>query len=152
VRRLAKALFWTIAALLLTAQFMQPWPSHEREQGDRTVWDDPAVTPEVKAILARSCADCHSDKTRWPWYARVAPVSWLVVQDVEHGRRKLNLSDWPLQSQNETEEIGDAVASKNMPPWRYVLLHPQSRLSNQDRVNVDRWVDEHFKSSEISSK
>src|SRR5438874_1058331 len=49
---------------------------------------------EVTAVLRRSCYDCHSNETRWPWYAYVAPVSWLVADDVKDGRAKLNFSSW----------------------------------------------------------
>ncbi len=50
---------------------------------------------DVHAILERACYDCHSNRTRWPWYSSVAPVSWLVARDVRRGRKELNFTDWP---------------------------------------------------------
>lgn len=113
----------------------------------RSVWDDTSVTPEVKAILLRSCADCHSDQTRLPWYGHVAPASWLISRDIDRGRQKLDLSNWPIHSQNEAEEIGDAVASKKMPPWNYLLLHKQARLSPKELNAIDSWVSNQNSSS-----
>jgi len=52
------------------------------------------VDPQVAGILDRACADCHSNKTRWPWYSHVAPVSWFVIDHVNHGRSHLNFSEW----------------------------------------------------------
>ncbi len=49
-----------------------------------------AAPPEVARILDAACYDCHSDRTRWPWYSRVAPVSWIAAHHVAAGRRRLN--------------------------------------------------------------
>lgn len=111
-----------------------PQPAH------RSIWEDPKVAPEVKAILRRSCADCHSDQTRLPWYGHVAPVSWMLARDIERGRQKLDLSNWPVHPENEAEEIGDAVASGKMPPWDYLLLHTGARLSSRERSLLDFWM------------
>ena len=64
---------------------------------DRTsppVTADIAAPANVRAVLKRACYDCHSNETTWPWYSRVAPVSWLVARDVREGRKELNFSDW----------------------------------------------------------
>ena len=52
------------------------------------------VDPELQAVFRRSCFDCHSNETRWPWYAHVAPISWLIARDVHKARRRLNFSHW----------------------------------------------------------
>ena len=140
--RIAKCFLVGCAAFLLTAQLVRPLPKPEARPEHRPIWDDRNVTPEVKAILRRSCADCHSDQTRWPWYSHVAPISWMVAGDVRQGRQKLDFSDWPRNSQDEKQEIGDAVASREMPPRKYLFLHPSSRLSPQDIAILDGWINE----------
>ena len=60
------------------------------------------VDPEVSPILERACRNCHSHQTRWPWYSNVAPVSWFVIDNVNFGRRKMNLSNWDQYDQEET--------------------------------------------------
>jgi mono/diheme cytochrome c family protein len=90
-------------------------------------WDSPAT--RATAVIA--CFDCHSNETVWPWYSNIAPISWLLQHDVDEGRKKLNFSNW-------TEGQGLAapllVESDKMPPLRYVLAHPEARLSDADKA------------------
>ncbi|MGD9546032.1 MAG: heme-binding domain-containing protein [Candidatus Krumholzibacteriia bacterium] len=90
--------------------------------------------PEVRAVLARSCFDCHSHETKWPWYSYVAPVSYLVVHDVKEGREHLNFSDWK-GGPKVAGEILDEVATGEMPLGIYLPLHPEARLTGAD-LNV----------------
>jgi hypothetical protein len=88
------------------------------------------------AILRRACFDCHSNETVWPWYAYVAPVSWLVASDVEEGREELNFSQWDAynadRQAHKIKECGEEVAEGEMPLWFYVPAHPEARLSQAD--------------------
>jgi Haem-binding domain len=104
----------------------------------------PAMAPpEVHTILQRSCYDCHSNETRWPWYSRIAPGSFLISRDVTEGRRELNLSTWsqydPRRKARKLREIGEQVEKGKMPQWYYVLLHPDARLSAADRQLLLEW-------------
>lgn len=93
-------------------------------------WDSPAT----RALAKRACFDCHSNETTWPWYSRVAPMSWLVQYDVEKGRSELNFSDW----QNGTREgerpgkIREEVSEGEMPPLAYRLPHREARLTDAE--------------------
>ena len=108
------------------------------------VEQDIRVPPAVRAILERSCYDCHSHRTRWPWYSRIAPVSWLVARDVREGRRHLNFSTWNRLSDEQARkaraEIAEEAGEGGMPPWFYLPLHPDARLSAEDRAVLARWV------------
>jgi cytochrome c551/c552 len=122
---------------------------------DRT---NPPVTEEVdapevaKAILQRSCYDCHSNATRWPWYSYVAPASWLVASDVGEARHHLNFSEWDRYSdEDRRDKLGDIreeVESGDMPLWYYLLMHPNARLSPDDRSTLMNWVRDRRKSEE----
>ena len=96
--------------------------------------------PEVQALLRRACYDCHSHETVWPWYAWVAPVSWLVAHDVNHAREELDFSRFesyaPKKQRKKLEEAAEEVDEGHMPLWYYVLLHPEARLSEAER----RWL------------
>lgn len=81
---------------------------------------------------ARACFDCHSNETRWPWYAHVAPISWLVQHDVDEGRRMVNFSEWHVP-QEEAAESADTVIDGTMPPPAYTWLHPSARLTPDER-------------------
>ncbi len=80
---------------------------------------------ETRALAVRACFDCHSNETTWPWYAHVAPVSWLLQRDVEEGRRALNFSEWD-QPRQEAEDLAETVATGEMPPWLYRVTHPEA--------------------------
>jgi len=96
-----------------------------------------AAPPEVQAILDRSCMDCHSHATRWPWYAWAAPVSWLVVYDVHHGRDHVNFSRWSSysakQQRHKLDEMVEMVEDGEMPLTPYLWLHREAELSQADR-------------------
>lgn len=91
---------------------------------------------EVSEIVDRACADCHSNRTVWPWYSSVAPVSWVIAGHVKEGRARLNLSEWnrygPEMSAIRQREMCEAVRSGDMPLWQHRLAHPESRLTEKD--------------------
>jgi hypothetical protein len=92
-------------------------------------------SPDVRTLAARACFDCHSNETRWPWYSNVAPASWLVQRDVDRGRARLNYSEWN-RPQSEADDSAEAVAKGEMPPWFYLPLHPDARLSPGERARL----------------
>lgn len=93
------------------------------------VWD----TVATRTVAVRTCFDCHSNETAWPWYADIAPVSWRMQRHVDEGRETLNLSEWGSGGQ-EVDEIAEVVADGAMPPWDYLPLHPEARLSDEERA------------------
>jgi Haem-binding domain len=108
------------------------------------VESDIAAPDEVKKILRRSCYDCHSNETRWPWYARVAPVSWLIASDVSEGRREVNFSVWRqftgARRVRKFKEIVEQVEGNKMPQWYYVLFHPDAKLEARDKEILLNWA------------
>jgi hypothetical protein len=101
--------------------------------------------PEIASRLRAACYDCHSHETRWPWYSRVAPVSWLVAADVKDGREELNFSEWPQdqpeRAARKLKRISEEVDYRNMPPGKYTLLHPGARLTAAQREALIAWAD-----------
>jgi len=91
-------------------------------------WD----SPQTRALAVRACYDCHSNETRWRWYAYVAPVSWLVVHDTEEGRGELNFSEWRASSR-KVNEIVQQIRSDKMPKSVYLPLHPEARLTDAEK-------------------
>jgi hypothetical protein len=101
-----------------------------------------AEPPEVVAILKRACYDCHSHEVRWPWYSRIAPVSWLVARDVVEGRESINFSEWPDDEDDRSfnrEQTWDSVDSGEMPLWFYLPLHPEANLTEADKALLKKW-------------
>ncbi|MCL4401399.1 MAG: heme-binding domain-containing protein [Acidobacteria bacterium] len=113
----------------------------------RTLWARSGVTPEVRSILDRACADCHSNQTRWPWYSHVAPVSWWLADHVKDGRKELNLSDWqqvldrgPQRTSKKLTGICNLVRKGKMPLKSYLLIHGNASLSPEDVNAVCAWT------------
>ncbi len=102
------------------------------------------IEAPVLAAINRSCRDCHSEMTHYPWYAYVAPVSWWIRRDVSQGRLHLNLSRWdeysPVRKQRSLSEIANQVKDREMPVSEYILLHPDARLSESDVDAIFRWT------------
>ena len=103
---------------------------------------NPAVTgeptwdsPQTRALAVRASFDCHSNETAWPWYTNVAPVSWLTQRHVDEGRAKLNFSTWGT-SRQETENVDRQISSGAMPPWDYLLMHPDAQLTYQEKAQL----------------
>ena len=99
--------------------------------------------PEVLAIMKHACWDCHTNETKWPLYARIAPGSWLMARDVHNGRNHLNFSKWADSDDDEREtdreNCWDQVESGAMPPWFYIPLHPKAHLSDADKAVLKAW-------------
>jgi mono/diheme cytochrome c family protein len=126
-----------IAVLVLAIQIVPYGRNHSNPPGrNEPAWD----RPETRALAQRACFDCHSNETEWPAYANIAPVSWLVQHDVDEGREKLNFSEWQ-RPQKESKEAAQSVREGEMPPWQYVLLHPEAKLSAEERSALIRGLE-----------
>ena len=137
-RRLALRIGLTATAVFVLLQFKQP------ERSNPPVVSEIDAPPEIARILERACYDCHSNRTTWPWYANVAPVSWWVADHVEEGRGDLNFTDWPVFDFEAIEhglrDIDQQVSSGEMPLPAYLWLHPEARLSDADRDRLLDWA------------
>lgn len=92
-------------------------------------WDSPAT----RELAKRACFDCHSNETVWPWYSNIAPVSWLVLHDVEEGRSRMNFSEWNSNFHPNVNELIGIIQEGEMPPAQYLLMHPDAKLSAADQ-------------------
>ena len=139
-----KILVTVLVALFLIAQFVQPKRTNPPVVPSRSLQVHVPVPQNVSAILNRACADCHSSQTVWPWYSHVAPISWVVVDDVKTGRSHINFQDWeaqenPKEAAEHLSLICKEVREKGMPLLSYRLLHKESRLSSQEIDTICAW-------------
>ncbi len=99
-------------------------------------WD----SPQTRALAQRACFDCHSNETVWPWYSYIAPMSWLVANDVYEGRQHLNFSQWTSGGRGEGGEGGgemaEVILGGYMPPASFVGLHPNARLTDAEKQQL----------------
>ena len=123
---------WIAAALLVLLVVIQFLPIGA-ERSNPPVLAEPAWdSDQTRETFFRACADCHSNETEWPWYAGVAPVSWLVTRDVDEGRSEFNVSEWGRDEQHG-DEAAEEVEEEKMPLWFYLPLHPEARLTEEER-------------------
>ena len=129
---------------LLVIQLFQPARTNPPIDPQREVHAFVSPDAAVAAVIQRSCNDCHSHSTVWPWYSHVAPASWLVVSDVNRGRKAMNFSDWaayrPEEQQKQLTEICKEVSEGEMPAFSYTLVHRNARLSQTDIAAVCGWT------------
>jgi mono/diheme cytochrome c family protein len=92
-------------------------------------WD----RPRTRELFFRACRDCHSNETVWPWYAAVAPASWLMRWDVDAARAHFNVSEWGRAAKNHGDDAAKAVREGEMPLWYYLPFHPDAQLSDAER-------------------
>jgi cytochrome c553 len=144
LRKFMKRSLIALALLFVSLQFIRPARTNPAIDPARTIQAHTQLTPEVEAILARACLDCHSHQTRWPWYSHVAPVSWFVIDHVNHGRSHLNFSEWMKNDRVKTlkqlEEIEEEVNSHSMPLSSYTLMHRKAKLSEADIRTITEWA------------
>jgi len=143
-RRRAVIAAGALAAVWVALQVTAP--RRTNPSVDKAASLDAALTPPiVMSVLRRSCFDCHSSETRWPAYASIAPMSWLVVSDVNEGRGQLNFSRWNdynvYDRADLLDKICENVSARTMPLWQYRLIHPSARLSDTEMAAICAWTD-----------
>jgi len=135
-----KAALIVVSGLAVIAVGIQLVPVSRTNPPVVADFDGPA---DVRAVFRKSCYDCHSNETRWPWYSHVAPSSWLVAHDVEEARGHFNFSLWGTYSAAKkahlAEDIWDEVKDGDMPLIVYRLGHPGVTPSDADKMTLQRW-------------
>lgn len=148
MKRVWKVFRWLLLigfGLFVIIQFIRPAKTNPVADPSLALESHVQVDPKVAAILDRSCADCHSNKTRWPWYTNVAPVSWFVIDHVNTGRSEVNFSEWGQYSRRDQEgklkQICREVTNGAMPLSSYTPMHAGSELSAVDVQTLCDWTD-----------
>jgi hypothetical protein len=143
-----KLVRWVVVIAVLAAasiQFVRPARTNPQTDPGRTLTALMSVPPDAAAILDRSCRDCHSNETRWPWYSSVAPVSWFVIDHVDHGRSHFNYSNWAQYDRAEAARLLKNICTLSrqeaMPMPSYTRMHRTARLDEPDILALCEWAD-----------
>lgn len=145
MKKALKAFAILIVAGLVVIQFFgidkTNKPINPAESLEATV----SVSPDVSQVLVRSCNDCHTNSTTYPWYANIQPVGWFLKSHIDDGQRKLNFSlfkTYPAKKQvKKLEEICEEVQTKEMPLPSYLWIHRESVLSESDIKTLCDWTE-----------
>ena len=102
------------------------------------------VPERVRTTLEAKCGDCHSQRTRYPLYSHLAPITWMIDRDVRTGRARLDMSRWQFYNIedriNALTRMASEVHTGQMPPRTYVFLHPHARLSPEEQKLIYDWA------------
>ena len=132
-----------IAAIIVFSGLIQVIP-YGRNHANPPVMKEPRWdSPATRTVFFRVCGNCHSNETKWPWYASIAPVSWLIQSDVDEGRSNVNVSEWG-RPKNKGDKAAGEVREDDMPPWYYRPLHPEAALSGDERSAFIRGLTKTF--------
>ncbi len=118
-----------LGILVLVIILMQLIPYGKNHENPPVVAEPEWDSPKTREMFFRVCADCHSNETKWPWYSKIAPMSWLVQYDVDEGREHFNISMWGVQKKNDGDDAAEEVREGNMPPWFYLIPRQDVKLS-----------------------
>ena len=139
-----RAVFSLLLVWLLASVLIHRLPHQISARAGAPILVGANVPASVVDVFAHACVNCHSENTRWPWYSQVAPISWLVESDVMRAREHLNLSRWySLEAADQRlrlTAIATVIENREMPPHKYVMFHPEAKLSADDSVRVIEWT------------
>jgi len=115
-------------------------------EGPESIVAREQVPAGVRQILARSCYDCHSNHTKYPWYAAVQPVAWWLNDHVTEGKSELNFSAFAgydaKRAVRKLHAVADEVHERHMPLKSYLLAHPEAKLTDADVALVTAWAED----------
>jgi hypothetical protein len=142
-----RKLFGTIVVVIVLGvvlQVFQPVKTNPVTDPALSVTQQTVIPGKVAELLNEACRDCHTNNTFWPLHSYISPISWLVDYDVGQGRDHLNFSRWGGYEPQRAWVLLDAICSQlqngRMPPKRYLLVHPEARLSESDKEAICIWT------------
>ncbi|HEX7415040.1 MAG TPA: heme-binding domain-containing protein [Bacteroidia bacterium] len=143
--KMKKVLILTVLILVLI-QFIRPEKNTGTADGPNDITHTVAVAPEIKNILEKSCNDCHSNHTEYPWYYNIQPVAWWLANHVNDGKHHLNFSEFNTyktkRKLKKLKELKDEIEEGGMPMDSYLWIHCNAKLSEAEKNNLIKWVNE----------
>ena len=136
----------SILALLILIQFFQPEKNDNLVNPQNDIVFNIDMPSPVKKKIVDACYDCHSDKTAYPAYSRVAPVSWLLANHIRKGKEQLNFSEWANYDRKKQIKlltaICDEVTSGEMPLKSYVVMHSRAVINEKELEDICKWTEQ----------
>lgn len=132
--------------ILVALQFFRPARNTGISEGPQSIVAREPVPAGVRQILARACYDCHSNNTKYPWYAAVQPLAWWLNDHVTEGKAELNFSEFAAydakRAVRKLQAVADEVHERHMPLKSYLLVHPEAKLTEADVALVTTWAED----------
>jgi hypothetical protein len=142
--RLLRIALTALGACLLVAQFIRPERTNPPFDAEADIVAASKAPQPIADLLKRSCKDCHSYETVWPWYSNVAPASWLVARDVREARMMMTFSEWAGYDASSAADLLEAMCQQatlgRMPLWQYRLIHWGASLDEDEVKMLCDWT------------
>lgn len=149
-----KKILFAVLAILVVIQFIRPEKNKSSVISVNDISKHYAIPASVDAILRRSCNDCHSNNTTYPWYSNIQPVGMWLQSHVNDGKSHLNFSEFagyaPKRQHHKLEETIEMIRDGEMPLNSYLWLHGNARISKDDQSTLIDWANGLMK--EIAAK
>jgi hypothetical protein len=141
-----KKVLIVIISLLIIIQFIRPERNVAVAYTSTDITHSVTVSPEVKNILEKSCYDCHSNHTEYPWYANVQPIAGWLAHHVDEGKDELNFSEFDTyklkRKTHKLKEVIEQVKKGEMPMSSYLIIHKNAALSEEQKSILVKWAEE----------
>lgn len=130
--------------VFIILQFIKPDTKNPIEDNNKFITSHLSMPDNVYKQMEKSCFDCHSDRTKWPWYSNISPVVYLIKNDVDEGKEHLNFSIWgdydKSRKMDKLDGIETQVKDEEMPKSIYLPMHPEAKLSESDKEMIIEWA------------
>lgn len=140
-----KVILFALIFLFIVIQFIPSRIPVNKPEDEKSIAKSSMITGPVLDQLRKSCFDCHSNQVQLPWYAKLAPSSWLLSDHINEGKANLNFSEWEDYSKREKigllERIKDEVESGNMPLKSYLFIHRDAKLNSEKISSLSKWIE-----------
>lgn len=140
----AKKIVSILLIVLVAIQFVRPARNSSNEVQQADIIRHYHVPANVAGVLKTACYDCHSNNTRYPWYANIQPVGWFLAYHIKEGKGELNFNEFadysPRRKLSKLKAIGNSVKDGSMPLWSYTLIHADAKLSAESKALITNWT------------
>lgn len=142
---MVKKIVILLVAGLIIIQFFRPTKNIAEGEQPNNIATVATVPDNVQSILKRSCMDCHSNNTVYPWYDRIQPVAWFLDHHVQEGKSEINFDEYATynlrRKYHKMEEIVEQIKEDNMPIKGYTVMHKDAKLSDNDKQDLIQWAE-----------
>ena len=144
MKSVSKLCLAATSLLVLSASLIHPSGPVKEKRSGLSLFAGTEEPLEIARIVNRACQNCHSERTEWPWYSYIAPMSWMIEQDVSTARTHMNLSRWQDYTVEQRIDLLTRMAvevrNRKMPLPRYLKMHPEARLSAEEVQQLYSWA------------
>jgi len=141
--KILRRIFFFLLIVLVGIQFIPTKYNISNQVLDTDISKTFTVPSNIQNIFQKSCYDCHSNNTNYPWYNKIQPINWLLGNHIEKGKKEFNFSEFGTYSKrkqkSKLKSLASQIKDNEMPLGSYTLIHRNAKLSKEDKVLIKQW-------------